>query len=492
MENWPENVLLNIFEFLGLEDLVNVRDVCKRFQWICSNKIEIDELVISSRNDDYRGLWGFSEKPIYYRDAINLNEFRSLTELFAIAQHLRRLHVREFSKDERLHFDCSILTHFVQLQQLDLEALVRNQAIVSTSLLVITTLPQNCLVLKTPNLMGFKCKHVKQIDFDHPEMLRVLETTDYPITKHELFPNLECLILEYGGSLNGDTLSIFKNLRELRIHNGDTGRFDLMKEALINIFKQKLVLRRLDFKVFIQGVEICDLDWFFGMFHGKLAYQFMVACHLNNAKLLCSDLSYYTKHNYNKLMEQAEDRLPADFTDRFYNIREVTVSGKVRDENHLIAFLKSVNLEGLYIMHSVLGQSFFDQLTGCQQLRILAIVDNTKLNLNFDFLLHFKLLEEFVTNQRSVDLVTVASKALECQKYLKSFEATCKNFIVKIKKKEWSSSGGYSVELDMKSDNPCNTPNKFIWGQIDLFDLICVTRTLGHTITGNGKFENNF
>lgn len=500
MENWPENVLINIFDFLELEDLANVRDVCKRFRWICSHQIEIDELVVSTRTDDYQSLWGFSEKPIYYRDAISLNKMLSWMELFSIEQHLRRLHVREFSNNKKLAFDCSILTRFVQLQQLDLEIELgfAKQTINSRSLQVMSTLTQNCLTLETPNLMGFKRKHLNKIKFVYPEKLKVLEASDYE-AKFSNFVNLECLILAHGGALNSEILTKFESLRELRVHYGDTARFDKLKETLINISKQKLVQRRLDFKLFIQGIEVSDVNNFIDTFPRARSYHFQINNYLKDARLLCRNLSIYTEHKYTELMELVGNQLPDDFTVRFYNIRKVTTSGKVHDENHFIGFLKSVNLESLHVKHSVLSQSFFNRLTDCQRLSKLKVEDNINLQLNYGFLLRFKLLEEFFTDQRSADLMSVASRAFQERKYLKIFETTNPQFSFRIDKtvsvnnsKKKLVKKGFSIELSIKSHDLGKQPNKISWGRINLINLIRLTSVLGDLIYKDRKYENNY
>lgn len=491
MNELPDNVLIKIFGFFNLKDLTSLRDVCTRFRQICESEIKIEELVVSSRIEDRIGLWSFGDRPIYYKDAISVRAMFIDIELFNLKQHLKCLHIRNFTGDSDLQFDFDVLTGFVQLQQLDVDAFLAARKgekviICSQSLRVMSTVPQNSFVLETPNLAIFKCKYLNDMHFVYPAMLKVVEVSDYQ-QKCSDFKNLECLVLEHGGALDPDLLMTFEQLKELKVHAGNTIRFVRFRETMNFIFKAKLVLRRLDFRVFIHGVLVNDLNQFVGEFDNDRPLDYQMGCYMRNADLLSRNLSYYTSFNWSDLMSIFDHQIPDDFTVRFFNIRSVTVSGGIKDEHHLIGFLKHVNLESLYLKQSDPSQNFFAQLTACHRLIKLKIEDSIDLRLNYEFLLRFKLLEDFSTDQYCPDLMRVAALAFRDLKYVRVFQNTHAQLQFQIAPASKSKKKEFSIELILTK--VCKDQNRLFWRKTALDDLVRLTDVLASMIAKDKACE---
>ena len=495
MNELPENALIKIFEFVNLEDLVSVGNVCQRFSWIREHKLAITELVVSTRIEPYKSFWSFSDQPIYYENAIRLDELTELMEPLQIKQNLKCLQLRDFVGDYSLRFDCSILTEFVQLQQLELECVLNGkQTICSQSLNMMSTMVQNQLVLDTPNLMAFKCRHLREVRFVYPEILKVLKANDFERSTLSKFTNLECLELLNGGALDPEILTMFEQLKELVIHLGTTEKYARFKGTMANIFKQKLVLRRLDFKVFIHGFEVSGMNKFVERFDRERPVLFLIDNYLENSDLLFRNLSAYTAFNYTELWSFFKWRIPDDFTVQFFNIRQVNTLGKIQDEEHFIGFLKSLILESLHLKHSVPSQAFLVQLSACKQLIKLKIEENIDLGLNYEFLLSIRLLEEFSTDQYCPDLMRLASRAFQMRKYLKMFEST--NAMFKFRAGFVPNSNGeYAIDLNWKSRDPSRNDNRVFWQKLEIGDLIRSTIVLGDLVNkeeSSQKFISTF
>jgi len=187
--------------------------------------------------------------------------------------------------------------------------------------------------------------------------------------------------------------------------------------GLYHLVEQKRILKRPELKIYFQSVELIDRKKIeeYEMTASKLAFQ------INNFNLLCDNISFYFNDSldYTLLMELVNGTLPDNFFKKFFDIRRIEVSGKVKNQEHLVWFLKSCEyLSKLKLDVTFLDQNFYDSLHEIGQLGVLCVTNCSTSIINYDFLLKLKLLEVFRTNHDCPGLLDLAPELCKGLKYL--------------------------------------------------------------------------
>ena len=192
--------------------------------------------------------------------------FESYRSVLNLGQNLRRLHLN-FSD-----LPCSKMQNFnslVQLEQLEIECcyLIELCTLTLPNLKIFKFHSRHryrpgTLKMKTPKLEALDCDDLSVIEIDQPEAIKHLKTELYH-NRLEEFKNLE--VLECGDiqNVNKEILSILSKLKVLCVYEIDAKKLEIEESRnLISkmsfIMKQKLVLRRTELKVYLQGVRLTD------------------------------------------------------------------------------------------------------------------------------------------------------------------------------------------------------------------------------------------
>ena len=456
IDDLPDEMFCEIFKYLNPTALLNCRQTNRRWKSI-SDITRVRQVIISNQIDEFRELWFHNvQRPINYMDAISFHTFRSSARLFNLKQNLLKLHIgyafgaSHFSRS--LDFDYSILNDFVNLQELDL-LLQRSQKV--DQMLDLPNLKRFRLQflqisaslhrvhLIAPKLVLLNC-NLSMIIIQYPTSIKQCWTDGIRHSGFNYYfqlnamENLECLrfsdpFVDYA-NLEG-VLSDFPKLKELHLNlsSGMTySNREVMKDDLLNILREKLVLERDEFKLWLLGVELTNeemIELFFlnKLGEGKLDYlssEVDLAFQTEHYVHLNGDLSAYQKANYNRLIDLVGGQIPADYLSKFAYIRYVQVNDQVTNPQHLTWFLGRLNyLKSLNLTNTSLSQPFYDDLPAvCNLSDVFISESNPELSIDFNFILKFKLLEHFHTNRSYEQLFDLAISSFNNLKHLKLFE----------------------------------------------------------------------
>jgi len=286
--------------------------------------------------------------------------------------------------------------------------------------------------LTLPKLEILKCYEYDSIHLADPTTIKHIELVNYTIDANVL-KNIEYLKFESGCTYE-NLLSVHPKLRTLVWNT----YYDTEINALYHLVEQKRILKRPELKIYFQSVELIDRKKIeeYEMAASKLAFQ------INNFNLLCDNFSFeiYDALDYTLLMELANGTLPDNFFKKFFNIRKIKVSGKVKNQEHLVWFLKSFEyLSNLELDDTFLDQNFYDSLHEIGQLRELCVENCSTSIINYDFLLKLKFLEVFRTNHDCPGLLDLASELYKGLRYFRgTYFYVDKEFIIIHKYKNYN------------------------------------------------------
>ena len=387
----------------------------KRFRFFC-DEVKVRELIVyQHRNGFYTGrrYWFQSNKLINYNDSISPEIFQSYRSVLKFDQNLRRLHL---NVAKSICFKIEVFNSLLQLEQLEIECdCVDNYTLTLPNLKIFKLRApiqhDRQLKMKTPKLEALDCYNLRSIEIDQPETIKHLRI-DYFHSELEELVNLEVLECAQFENINKEILSILSNLKVLCCYGPIVQNMRIEERLnLINnisfIMKQKLVLRRTELKVYLQGVQLIDgndLNTF------KLNLE-DTRFQIENYANLYNSLYFITYVNYSDLIALMK-QVPDDYFNKFSQIRKVEVTAKV-DADHFIWFVSKLkSVVWLELKNASLNQSMIDSLLGCScDLEILLVNEDQNLNLNFDSILKCKRLAVFETNQSVQNSFDLAIKA---------------------------------------------------------------------------------
>lgn len=207
--------------------------------------------------------------------------------------------------------------------------------------------------------------------------------------------------------LNKDTLLSLPKLNELHYTGWLAGSSTFQRS--MNFLRQFLddfeTLRGPDFKFTMAGMPLTrDTLNTVVDFGVQVKYSTQSICnervYLKNCHLFDPEALEFTRSiDYNILMKNAVDEIPACFFRNISGIKRVEVNGEVENECHLLWFLKSLNsLEQLALHSPKLSQKFYDQLPASVQLPLKLEISSIERDrqLNFDFIQRLPRFSELV------------------------------------------------------------------------------------------------
>ena len=423
----PDEILEMTLKKLNLTDLGRCRRVSRRFKAICEI-VRIEELITCPETNQPKSRWFYTNKSIDYSESVKLStEIDEYWLLFGLRSTLKYIHF--YADVNGLDFDFSLLNSFTKLELLDVNSRIagHHQVFSPPNLRIFKfnylDRDRGDFFIECPKLEVLSISSLYLTSFHQPETLRHLEieTYEYDI---ESFINLEILVLNNIDRLNRNVLTVFRNLKQLRLLQGSgmsSDDWDRFKSKLNYIFEQKIILKRHDLVIFWADVRLENPDKIEEYDFKQQNYlQFMIS----NYNLLNCDITKFQLIDYTNLMNSTK-QIPDDFASKFIQIESIHTSSKVNDQNQFSAFLKNLQyLTHLDLTNSSLDSSFYNSLPDilAGQLTDLTINETDDLKLNFNFVLKFKFLQYFETNQRFKNSFDLAIKCFRELKYLTFFK----------------------------------------------------------------------
>lgn len=384
INRFPLELIELIMSQLSVEDLLACEAVCAKWSYFVK-QLRRENLVIAKTRERRPHRWSYSNELIQPEVPIvrpNL-AFENLEDSFLF--YIRRLKILnrsdEFGTDTihklPLFENLDFVNSLASLQVLEISTIhLENEALITLPNLNYLAIDRvrSKLKLVTPNLTSYKGNNLKNVHFVFPECLKRLYLHRYS-SEAKQFANLDYLCVK---KLRADQVLIdHPTLKELSIrpnHKHTDCReaendYDLLKSAALELVAQKERLKR-SCKLIFFGIELTDAD--------QLAdYEFsndLVRLHIRNYSKLCeAELRWIRALNYSALQSCIEDGLvdevPTDLHEKFDQVNEIILDGKIDDEERLFEFLRkfknfdtfSIEL-GYYSGYSGPETAFFEKL----------------------------------------------------------------------------------------------------------------------------------
>lgn len=423
MDNLPIELIHHIFRHIALEDLVTCRLVCRKFKYVVEER-KVSELIVTK----YVCPWFYSNKEADLNCVIKLDKILFVSAELKLHQNLRRLRIEFKGSKLALNFVNSLQ----QLEELDISYhsdIDRHCRLVLPNLRVLSA---HCLhfeqtmtfELKSPKLEAIRCAQLEDVRFENPLTVKHYEG-DYYDDSIQMFKNLQSMHCNYAYDyFDRDVLTNFGDLKELRLYWTGLG-FDRQRSSddayVLNlveyIMKQKLVLRRTDFRLYLQGVEIRNKNLLVDKTYlNELDFQ------MRNYELLDRVPSSIPLQIDYAALVKLKSEIPADFFMKYTSIQIVKAKEKVANGDQLISFLKTTacTLEYLSLKNTKLTQEHYNQLPQLAELNGLKINEETELD--YAFVLQMKALRTLKIKKQFAGAFALATKKFKRSPVFDDFE----------------------------------------------------------------------
>lgn len=424
IEDLPNEMVVMFLKELPLVDLVNSRLVSKRFRLLVDCHFKFQELVAFD-NSSYDDLSHFHRTVEPFKCE---NFFQPLRSNFLDSSTFELL----FADLRCLVIDCELanlesLNKFENLQRLDLyrPIVIDRQTLKLHNLrhLTILNLQRNTpqvgaqLLIDSKSLEKIYCENLEAVRFGQPETVRHLLIEEYSPELLQ-FRNLRVLKIAGTYSLCELKSNILYTLPELNeIHLKCYGLLlDLEPlRLLVDEVVRRAAIRDRHLKVFVFGLQI--VRPFDEYEYEVLTPHEILQNQLHNYEALGDHLEYYTKMHYGDLLEFYPDRLPADLTDKFSNLRIVS-AGLISDAQQFLTFLNACrHVIDLELNVTGLEQWFFDRLN-LNPYTLNYLILNGENELNYEFCLKLPYLWNVVIHQNlELEMLFALLKRLRYLRY---------------------------------------------------------------------------
>ena len=400
----PLEMLREVLSHLCLADLIRCKQVCKDWNALISTGIKLTSLVVVRKRDD-RVRWHFDNRLVAEFELCEPNLFLAQRNQ-PILLSLKRLKI-DCEIDE---FDQNDLNLFTNLLCLEVTQDVASD--LSLALPKLEFLYSNLfnldfdISISCPKLNTIHCEEFEGLDYNlklkHPESLVELKASGLGEANLAKFTNLKRLITDKHDDFER-ILHELPHLQEIRFDKDVetlTAEFESddltgqLKELLRGFLRLKRNLKQKHLEVYFSGLHVTNesierIDLNERPDQPEISNEHF---YMKNYENLQERIGFVNEVNYTRLMSLV-DELPADYLDKFANLYTVTVDGAIRNEDHLLNFLKRlVNFDFLRLKNvSNLSQTFMDRLpAACANLWNLELSDSQGLELDFDFVRRFK------------------------------------------------------------------------------------------------------
>ena len=429
IDDLPPEMICELFKHLPPKDLTACSMVNKRWHSIHA-AFKLHRLAVLGFHPFYELIKFYgSSWPIQEAERCDLATFLRLAEK-PLLSNLKHLALSDWVK-----FDLNKLNRFQQLVHLEIHTHPAGEVRLNLPRLKVLSfcnsndscdLSIDCPELSTLTYFEadyFKADHT-YLMVKHPEKITKLETNMFgqQLTR---FKSVECLVTWNFQAISQATLLSLPSLRELRYDReieklveeelgSEVGTIDHMKRTVNEFLGEAKKLRGRDFRFTFSGflltnVKLDQIDFGVqvqddGYEYGEYEYVCNEYIYLKNYQLIEPDALHFVKCVcYSTRLSSWTGEFPRCFSQKFTGIEEVEVDDAVKDEAHLLWFLKSLKLlRTLELDYVELSQEFYDQLpTAAHSLVNLNFRGNweTELQLSFDFIARFAQLSDLTIDK---------------------------------------------------------------------------------------------
>lgn len=477
MNNLPEELTLFIFSHLDIENVIKIcTQVNKKWNYIVK-QIRFHELEIRERIDvaivkDLKTIWwSHSFKTIYLKNVIICKQLEFLNDSILVRNFINLKFLKLNIKEK---FDLTELSQFSKLELL--EFVNRVELSKSTVLFLPNLKTLRLFETQFSNFNNYKikihsfklewlsCSKLENIEFSEPQTVKFvgIEYCEDPSNIDKLI-NLETLKCNIDHLDPNIVIRSPNSLKQIHIYKGvkQTDRTYEHDEQILNrILGQKKTLYKSDLDVYFNGLILRNNELNSNQI--KAANTEFV---LDNLYELEEKVGWFTHIEYEILVKKFAGIIPNMLYIKFFNIRTVKVESHVNQEL-LLSFLGNCsNLIGLFIKYNLsFSQSFYDKIPDlCQFLELFILVDQNEIDLNFDFILKFKLLNRM---QTSCNLpMSLIIRILENLKLIKYLSINNKTLIIKARK-------------NLSFENPFRLKYEDVWINLNLEELLELCRDI--------------
>lgn len=431
MDELPNEMLLEIFLKNPVDQILLCKQVCKRWFAVIDSMIRPSSLVI---HDFYHYpilcKWFATNEFVHdypyriYSRSLAVLKFRPDQPMFSSLRrlyiHHRDIAINSINCLDRLEILEVNNSNFKGKKTIDIN--LPNLRVLSLDYIKSNV---RDLTIDTPKLERFQCLAVfARVFVKHPESIKefysVSANWNYEETFLLKFVNLEhlyCKCQEYDEQI----LLKFKHLKTFHF-----GYENL--EGLMQFKQQKAALNLKDPQIYFLGIhsdafplinlnmvedwpeEINRFDWVNWVYGYRINAEtiefyasnyFHLADRPYNIRMVDWSLleSYSLQHNF--------DGAPIELVKKLVSLDELELSGELRDSKQFVSLLRHCKyLRSFKVTAPFMSQSFFDEVLSehCPVIESLTLYNQNQLN--FDFLLKFKDLQNLTTKQQlSGDLV---------------------------------------------------------------------------------------
>lgn len=405
MERLPCEILVKIFEYLPLNDLLKAKAVCKLWYFSIDLHVRLHSLAICQSEKMSNRKWSFSYEPVnfyhlisgWYSNGYNLSQ--------SIYKNLRELYIATRLIPHQMNITMAISAHLQQLRRLEIIGLfigvnktirLPNLACLNLENVTLDRITLDCEALS--HLKIYRREEIGstfdfgQIRIEHPHSIKHLELSSYhPMVKS--LPNLEHLLCEIGDVGTGyPWIDLKEELPKLKeFHCNQRLRSNGL---LYSLQEQCKRLPGRELKIYYFGVNV------FGELENRQFRTVDTRFLCDHTDRLARFLPFFFKLEYD-LLESCFDPIPSDLLDKLVNLSEIEVNSKIQNVRQLIDLLKcNPFLNMLRLVNASMKQKFMNILPKLlPNLVILDVLDEEK-TYDFRFALKMKKLVTVDTHQR--------------------------------------------------------------------------------------------
>ena len=425
MANLPLLALIEVFQNLSVNDLLECRLVNKAFKKLIDN-FKFNTLIIYNQQLSGKR-WPFPlDGELSYANSFQTFAKTINSEfLFNNFKNIKQLYT-ENDGDCQNYLEC-----FKCLEKLIIQFPLDNLTLKFENLKLLSlncSTPKN---LHLPNLETLICwKSIDKINLTTISSLRLkhLQCDNLPLNIKQ-FTNLEYIYTKHTGWIDPDLLAYLPKLSELHLYPKSLEDLNFLQ---MRIYSEKKREKRDKLKIYLTGVEEASvlIDFGFGLRNYFYLNAKNLACVVRNFNELAFNNPFPFIVNYTQLIHHFQV-IPSDFNLKFLNIQKLIVNS-LDDHASLIQFI--INCKTVHSLKIQKSNSdnlqFYNQLSSCRTISKLTIDE-----------LYWRVHEfEFISNLASLNCLKLCSFQLpialiycflsNCSRNLRKqfiFERTYKN-----------------------------------------------------------------